>query len=557
VLTKFRGVCIVFIYTITFILNTESSAASYKMSVVNCIKVDSNTIEFDVFIKNNGGFFFLTAYQCALSFNQSIINGGSLEFSYKQGTSELSNLLPLSATGILSADSIYTLTFASVFSPEKELITPAEKRVGRFRLSNSNSFTGNISSIIWRFSEEANTILIGADFSDITNKLNHINLSGAAVFPFSVTIEKGLNLISIPGYHPIDQDADTWWEFKDTYIKVYNSSYQAVTDLEPGKAYWLLHNGFRSFKTGDEWPIDGFLYSPNYPIPGRAGWNYIGIYNYDIPVSAIKTTPENLLDGFIFKFKQGVGYSPVELLIPGYGYMIYLTDDGLINLPDSGVSVLSSFKTNSVSKSDWGKIIITDNSGKSTTLFAVDGSVNLDKYILPPAAPSETFDIRYGSGKFAENLGSDFHKIEMNGLEYPVVIKVENISIRVQDESGAEVNTKLASGEELKIYKANTLLISNDGIPVNYDLKQNYPNPFNPITTIEFSIPEEVSNVQLIIYNALGEKIAQLVNSILLPGNHKFKWDGKNAASGLYIYQLNVEPPKGGYTSSKKMILLK
>jgi hypothetical protein len=47
-------------------------------------------------------------------------------------------------------------------------------------------------------------------------------------------------------------------------------------------------------------------------------------------------------------------------------------------------------------------------------------------------------------------------------------------------------------------------------VPYQYELSQNYPNPFNPNTVIEFSLPENVNNVRLSIYNALGEKVAEV-----------------------------------------------
>ena len=55
-------------------------------------------------------------------------------------------------------------------------------------------------------------------------------------------------------------------------------------------------------------------------------------------------------------------------------------------------------------------------------------------------------------------------------------------------------------------------MVSGDVIPTVYALDQNYPNPFNPSTKIEFSIPEDVSNVTLTIFNALGQRVAELVN---------------------------------------------
>ncbi len=85
-----------------------------------------------------------------------------------------------------------------------------------------------------------------------------------------------------------------------------------------------------------------------------------------------------------------------------------------------------------------------------------------------------------------------------------------------------------------------------------YFLDQNYPNPFNPVTTIKFSIPE-ASKVTLYIYNALGQKVEELVNTNLEAGSYNFQWSAKNAATGMYIYELRTDK----FVSMKKMILLK
>ena len=89
-------------------------------------------------------------------------------------------------------------------------------------------------------------------------------------------------------------------------------------------------------------------------------------------------------------------------------------------------------------------------------------------------------------------------------------------------------------------------------IPENYDLYQSYPNPFNPSTTIKFSIPE-ATDVSLIIYNTLGQKVAQLVNSKLDAGRYSYEWNADNEATGMYIYELRTDK----FVSVKKMILMK
>jgi flagellar hook assembly protein FlgD len=90
-------------------------------------------------------------------------------------------------------------------------------------------------------------------------------------------------------------------------------------------------------------------------------------------------------------------------------------------------------------------------------------------------------------------------------------------------------------------------------IPTVYALEQNYPNPFNPSTTIEFSLPEDVSSVKLTVYNALGERVAELVNGSLTAGRYSYQWDASDVATGMYIYELRTD----NFVSIKKMVLLK
>ncbi|MCK9281314.1 MAG: S8 family serine peptidase [Melioribacteraceae bacterium] len=100
---------------------------------------------------------------------------------------------------------------------------------------------------------------------------------------------------------------------------------------------------------------------------------------------------------------------------------------------------------------------------------------------------------------------------------------------------------------------------SNDDIvlPKDFILYQNYPNPFNPETTIRFALPEK-ANVEIAIYNILGQRV-KLFNKENSPaGYHEIKWNSRNdhnvqLASGVYIYQVKA----GKFISQKKMILLK
>jgi hypothetical protein len=378
------------------------------------------------------------------------------------------------------------------------------------------------------------------------------NLGGALTFPLTVSVNNGWNMVSVPGLHPVNQNVTTWWAGKDPAAGVFRFSggYIPVTTTIPGQGYWMKHTGANIYNTGDEYPAGGIQIVANDPIVAATGWNLIGGYESSVATSGITTTPAGLQTGSVFQY--GTGYTVATTLVPGYGYWVKLTGAGQINIPASLAKGLAKTEVNT---SDWGKIIITDKSGKSYTLYTVKGEVNLNDFELPPAPPTGMFDVRFGSGRNAEELSAVNQSIELNSLEYPVTVRVENADIRLQDGTGNGLNERLKSGEEVIISNSaiNKLMVSGDVIPATYSLDQNYPNPFNPSTKIEFSIPEDVNNVTLTIYNALGQRVAELVNSKMEAGKYSYVWNASDVATGLYIYELRTDK----FVSVKKMMLLK
>ena len=91
-----------------------------------------------------------------------------------------------------------------------------------------------------------------------------------------------------------------------------------------------------------------------------------------------------------------------------------------------------------------------------------------------------------------------------------------------------------------------------DGVLKSFSLEQNYPNPFNPSTTLRFTLPQ-AGNVNLSVYNLLGEKIAEVLNQEMTSGSFEVVFDGSNLSSGVYFYTIKA----GNFASSKKMILMK
>ena len=91
--------------------------------------------------------------------------------------------------------------------------------------------------------------------------------------------------------------------------------------------------------------------------------------------------------------------------------------------------------------------------------------------------------------------------------------------------------------------------------PTAFALGANYPNPFNPATTIPVSVVAGAGDVDLTIYNVLGQPVRQVWNGPLVAGDHRLAWDGRDAqgqsvAAGVYLVRLH----QGEQTRFRKMV---
>ena len=92
----------------------------------------------------------------------------------------------------------------------------------------------------------------------------------------------------------------------------------------------------------------------------------------------------------------------------------------------------------------------------------------------------------------------------------------------------------------------------NTGVPVVYELHQNFPNPFNPVTKIKFDLPQQ-SNVNIRVYDIIGNEVARVYNGELTAGFYEVDWNASDFASGVYFYRIDA----GDYSSVKRMVLVK
>ena len=94
--------------------------------------------------------------------------------------------------------------------------------------------------------------------------------------------------------------------------------------------------------------------------------------------------------------------------------------------------------------------------------------------------------------------------------------------------------------------------------PEVFSLVDNYPNPFNPATTIRYALPQ-AADVELTVYNVVGQPVRTLVAEAQSAGRYVVEWDatddrGYSVSSGMYFYRLQAGD---AFRQVKKMLLLK
>jgi hypothetical protein len=166
------------------------------------------------------------------------------------------------------------------------------------------------------------------------------------------------------------------------------------------------------------------------------------------------------------------------------------------------------------------------------------------------------FDVQYKINAGGDNVTIQKTQTtnggQWNFLTEAVLNQSGQITITLNDSASG----KVAADAFRIIYRGQVTGTEEEIQPTDFVLYQNYPNPFNPATTIRFSLASP-SDVQLRVFNALGELVKVLIDNRLAAGQHEVVFDvsstGKSISSGVYYYQLI----SGEFSLSKGMVLLK
>jgi hypothetical protein len=321
------------------------------------------------------------------------------------------------------------------------------------------------------------------------------------------------------------------------------------------------------------------------------GWNWLGY----TPTFTLSTDValRNLvaLNGDIIKsqtqfavYVAGTGWiGNLNAMVPLRGYLLYTSNGGRFAYP-----------TQPSSNTVLAKGVANDNSEKSeesllaTTVNNTTGSpweVNPFDFEFSMSIIAELTSGSVGLEQDTSLVIAAFANDEVRGISKPTVIEslekqLVFLTVYSNSNSGEDVSFQVYSPKDNLYYSLEASLeFESNGIagsinnplllnpistsvddvrnlPMEFELFQNYPNPFNGNTQIKYSLPSS-SEVSLVIYNILGQKVASLVNANQAAGTHTVSWStsasGGVISSGTYF----VEMRAGSYRSVKKMLYLK
>jgi len=121
----------------------------------------------------------------------------------------------------------------------------------------------------------------------------------------------------------------------------------------------------------------------------------------------------------------------------------------------------------------------------------------------------------------------------------------------LQNAEIADNSATVIEGNNLKTVALVTNLNAN-----STELRaENYPNPFNEKTTISYNLPE-TGNVQIVIYNKMGQIVKTLVNEIQQAGLQTIDLNRSDLMSGVYYYRITLHGGSSDYSVTKNMIVV-
>lgn len=330
----------------------------------------------------------------------------------------------------------------------------------------------------------------------------------------------------------------------------------------------LVYNGYYFAGTeqgvfmynGSSWVLVGLVGMDVRSLSAVDGKIYAGVWGGGVYVSSDNGATWTQLTSELLSWSavQDItvhlsGNFNVELFVATLGNGICFSPDGGVNWTKLNIDYqfvwsIASTSAGVLFAGTYGDGLYTsnDNGLTWTKVFGVNAQYIYD--ITVDLNDNVYISTLLGGIFVSTDGGSSFSNAGMGGIGTSSVLAIGGSS-----ESNSSVYVGTSNGSIYrKVGDNGVTSVDDQDLPREFRLDQNYPNPFNPSTTIQFAVPK-AGEYKVVIYNILGQQVAELLNTNLQPGVHKVQFNANQLASGVYIYQLIGD--KVNFT--KKMVLMK
>lgn len=350
----------------------------------------------------------------------------------------------------------------------------------------------------------------------------------------------------------------------------YSNGYVTEDPLVMGRGYWL--------KFDEAGGVGASNASFDHTVTASVvtGWNLFGGPSGIVPVGDITENGMSVTSSY-FGYGEA-GYFTATDIWPGYGYWVKTDGAGTLDMNSASAAPKAAPVAGLGSGTPEGnRLIIYDAAGRTQTLYLSDES-SLQKalsfYEMPPVPPSGAFDARFSSQRFLEAYPSNLTK--GTKYEYPISIQAAAYPVAVRWEissplsGGRKMVLATADGKSMVIEGSGATMLTADAakgvvvklsddvnLPSTYALSQNYPNPFNPVTHMTVDVAG-TSEVDVVVYDMLGRRIAILMKGVQEAGTYNVTWDGRDGnglsvPTGVYVVRMSAD----NFSTARKVMLMK
>lgn len=432
---------------------------------------------------------------------------------------------------------------------------------------NENAPTGTVIGTLTAADPDAGATLTFSEVNDLDSKfavaVNELRVDGALDFETKASHSVTIRVSDNGGLSYDKQFTITVNDINETPPEITISAPMdpLVVNNSVNASAILSGGSFGNISTaiwnwGDEESNNGTINGAS--VTGTHTYTAAGVYTVKLTIT------DNNGNSAVGTFEYVVIYDPSAGFVTGGGWIISPPGAFSANPELTGKATFGF-----VSKYQKGKTVPTGNTEFQFKLANLSFSSTAYEWLVISGAKAQykgTGTINNG-GSYGFMLTAIDGQINGGGGTDKFRIKIwdksQNDLIVYDNKMGAADDsdpTTVLGGGSIVIHKSLAKEQGDDALPTVFALQQCYPNPFNPSTTIEFSLPEDVSNVTLSIYNAVGEEIAVLLNEAKNIGYYSTEFDGSNLTSGVYFYRIKASSASGSgqiFVETKKMILLK